>query len=146
MTVSFYDNGNETTGSVSNRIGAAGSRISAYSSAKNETTGSCGYETKSPTVDTLEKDEICFRGRENKKDKSSSLFGTLLTFGALTAIVVGGLGYAHKKGLVNKISNERIKGWLKNSNKITEPCYNACKTVKNFCTENYDKIIKKFKK
>ena len=146
MTVSFYGNGNETTGSISNRISAAGNRISAYSSAKNETTGSCGYETKSPTVDNLEKDEVCFKGKGDKKDKSISLFGTLLTVGALTAIVVGGLGYAHKKGLVNKISNERIKGWLKNSNKITEPCYKACKSVKNFCVENYDKIIKKIKK
>jgi len=144
MAVSFYGRGGETTGSVSDRTQELRQKSI---SPKCETTGSCGYlQEQTPRIETLDKDKVCFKGGADKKEKSSSVFGTILTLGALAAVVVGGLGLAHKYDLVGKIKNEKFKDLLKNSGKVTEPCYNWCKSVKTFCTEYYDKIAKRFKK
>lgn len=133
--VSFY--GSETNGSVSDKIQAYRNLNS--KSAKNETTGSVGYLNETQSADT-----VCFRGHEEKK--GSSFLGTIFKVGALALITIGGLAAAHKYNAVEKIPNDRIKGWLKNSGKVTEPCYNWCKTAKEFCTENYNKLINRFKK
>ena len=147
MAVSFYGNGGETTGSVSNRRNIVGKPLPEPPNAIHETTGSCGYlREQAPRIETLDKDTVCFKGGADKKEKSSSVFGTILTLGALAAVVVGGLGLAHKHDIVGQLKNEKFKNLLKNSGKVTEPCYNWCKSVKTFCMEHYDKIVKKFKK
>ncbi len=147
MAVSFYGNSGETTGSVSNRRNIVGKPLPEPPNAIHETTGSCGYlREQAPRIETLDKDTVCFKGNMDKQEKSSSFFGTFLTLGALAAVVVGGLGLAHKYNAVEYIKNDKLRDLLKNSGKVTEPCYNWCKSVKTFCTEYYDKIAKRFKK
>jgi len=143
MAVSFYGNG-ETTGAIANRKGIVGKPLPIPPGAICETTGSCGYLRQTPNIEDLEKDVVSFRGKND--NKKHSIFGTILSIGALAAIVIGGLAGAEKYKLVDKISNARVKGWLKNSDKITKPCYDVCKKAQKFCLENYDKILKKIKK
>jgi len=49
------------------------------------------------------------------------------------------LGLAHKYNIVEKyIIKENAKDFLKYSDKVTEPCYQACKWIKN---NAYDKVV-----
>lgn len=106
-----------------------------------ETAGSISKQN----IDTTPaKDTLTFKGRDD--DDSSSFAGTLFKFTLLAAATVLGLGYAHKTNAVSKIKNEKIKDFLKNSNKITEPCYNACCKIKDFFTKYYDKAKAHFNK
>lgn len=96
-------------------------------------------------VDTTpSKDTLAFKGHNDKKESSwgGKLVGLLLLAGA----TVFGLGYAHKTNAVNKIKNEKIKDFLKNSNKVTEPCYNVCCKTKDFFIKYYDKAKAHFNK
>lgn len=102
-----------------------------------ETTGSVGKRpavddnkqlVKPASFDTVEiGDTVNFRGRGDEK---SSIGGKILKTGMLAALVVGGLGYAHKADLVGKLKNGKIKDILKKSDVITKPCYEACHYIK----------------
>ena len=147
MTVSFYGSG-ETTGTISKDRNIVGKPLPIPPGAICETTGSCAIRNnpgEKVSLDQLEKDVVCFRGKSDE-EKGHSIFGTLLTIGALAAVLVGFAGYAHKYGLVNKIPNEKVKGWLQNSNKITQPCYDLCKKTQDFVVKHYKDIVAKFKK
>lgn len=105
-----------------------------------ETAGSISKQN----IDTTPaKDTLTFKGRDEKK---SSVAGTLFGLVLLAGATIFGLGYAHKTNAVSKIKNEKIKDFFKNSNKITEPCYNACCKTKDFFTKYYDKAKAHFSK
>lgn len=103
-----------------------------------ETTGSVGKRTaatdnkelvKPTSFDTVEfGDTVNFRGRGD--EEKSSIVGKIFKTGMLAALVVGGLGYAHKANLVGKLKNGKIKDILKKSDVITKPCYEACHYIK----------------
>ena len=133
MSMSVTFRGGETAGSISN---------TQVDTAKQETTGGVGARRRQDSIflkDEPKCDTVCFKGQEyenSKKKPSSGLIAATLIADA--ALIVGLLGLAHKKNWFGKIENPRIKEWCKNSDKVTEPCYNACKWVKN---NSYDKIV-----
>ena len=135
MISSVNFRGSETTGSVADR------RID---SAKQETTGGIGARKNQDSIFAVDnepkQDTVCFRGNEyNEPQKKSSagslLFGTLL----LTAGTVGLLGFAHKYNWAGKVSDGKFKEY---TDVVTEPCFRACKWIKNI---SYDKIVEFFK-
>ena len=112
-----------------------------------ETTGSVGKRTaatdnkelvKPASFETVEiGDTVNFRGRGDEK---SSIGGKIIKTGMLAALVVGGLGYAHKADLVGKLQDGKIKDILKKSDVITKPCHEACHTIKKYWVELFDAI------
>ena len=134
MSMSVTFRGGETAGSVSDRR---------TETAKQETTGGVGARKRQDSIfltDEPKCDSVCFRGQEyenSKKKPASGLF--VATVLADTAILVGLLGLAKKYDVVNKyIKNPKVKNVLKNADKVTEHCYDACKWIKN---NSYDKIV-----
>ena len=136
MVASVTFRGGETAGSVADRK---------IETAKQETTGSVGARVSKDSIFTVDnepkQDTVCFRGSENgeaKKGPSTTtvVLGTL----AAVAATVGLLGLAHKNGWTNKLGDGKIKEYAE---KAAEPCYKACKWVKN---NSYDKIVAYFKK
>ena len=130
MTVNFR--GGETAGGVSEKQ---------IETAKQETTGGVGARQKQDLIFLSEEpkcDTVCFRGQEyphktaQKTSFTSVILGTLGFAGAAVAL----LGLARKYDILNEyVKNENI---LKYANKVTEPCYQACKWIKN---NSYDKIV-----
>ena len=127
MAVNFR--GGETTGSVADRP---------VETAKKETTGGVGARKQQESIFAVDNepkcDTVCFKGREyNGVEKKNSAGEVILGTTGLLLIAGGLLGLAYKYGTLNNI---------KNANKITEPCYKACKWVKN---NFYDKVTSYFK-
>jgi len=124
--VSFY--GGETSGNI------------AYGS-----TNIRKYETahvQSPE----ESDKVCFKGINDHKEKTSSVIGGFIGILGAAALVVAGLGYAHKTNAVSKLKDGKVKNFLKKSDKVTKPCHEICSKVKTFCTKYYNKIKNYFTK
>ena len=96
-------------------------------------------------AEPINKDIVSFKGYD-REEKKSSFLGKLLGLTVLSAVVIAGLGYAHKTNIIDKIKNQKLHDILKNSDKITEPCYNLCVKTKNFCTEYYNKAKNYFSK
>ena len=115
--VSF--NGCETSGSIGKRN-------------LNVVRDGVGIVQTSPKSDT-----VSFRGRD---DNDSSAGSVLFKALASIAVVVGGLGLAHKANLAGKFKNAKIKNIMNKANRITEPCYNICRKVKTLCLEGYGKF------
>ncbi len=137
MTVSFYGNGGETTGSVADRK---------IESAKKETTGGVGVRRNNESIfitdDKLRQDTVCFRGQDSSQ-KGPSTLGILLGTVSGIALAVGLMGLAHKKDWVGKINNEKVQKFFRHTDVVTEPCHKACSWVKKNC---YDKVINFFHK
>ena len=117
-----------------------------------ETTGSIGEidEENPQKLATLDRDVVSFHGKE--EGKSNLLLGTLLTVGALAAIVAIG-GFAHKNDWAGKITNEKWRNFFKKSDVVTKYCHDACAytkkysiAAKDYCVENYHKVVNYFKK
>lgn len=106
---------------------------------------SAGSIAKLPITEPINKDIVSFKGYD-REEKKSSFLGKLLGLTVLSAAVIAGLGYAHKTNIIDKIKNQKLHDLLKNSDKITEPCYNLCVKTKNFCTEYYNKAKNYFSK
>ena len=62
------------------------------------------------TLNALDKDTVCFRGKEQEKE--SSFLGTLAKIGIGAAAIVAGLGCAKKYKLVDKIPDGTFKDYL----------------------------------
>lgn len=142
-SISFY--GGETAGSVAKLNNDSSTTIIepkiSFRAHGAETAGSISKQN----IDTTPaKDTLTFKGHRN--EEHSSFMGKLVSLALLATTTVIGLGYAHKTNAVSKIKNEKIKDFLKNSNKITEPCYNACCKTKDFFTKYYDKAKAHFNK
>jgi len=134
MTVNFR--GGETTGGVSDRQ---------IETAKQETTGGVGIRQRQNSIFVTEEpkcDTVCFRGQEyayyGEPKKKTSATGIIIGTAAAAALVIGLLGLTHKNNWLSKIDSPKLKDWLKNSDKVTEPCYKACKWLKN---NSYDKVV-----
>jgi hypothetical protein len=140
MSMAINFRGGETTGSVSDRR---------TDTSRQETAGGVGarriqnsiFITDEPKCDT-----VCFRGEEYtyaEPKKKTSTTGIVLGTVAAAAVVAGLLGLAHKYNTagkaIEKVESERIKNFLRSTDKITEPCYKACKWIKN---NSYDKVVK----
>lgn len=91
-------------------------------------------------IQTPQTDTVNFRGRSDDDPSAGSVLASIAILGALIA---GGLGYAHKSGVISKIKNPNVKKYVE---KVTEPCYKACAAVKNFGIDCYNKIKGFFKK
>ena len=135
MSMSVTFRGGETAGSISN---------TQVDTAKQETTGGVGARKKQDSIfltDEPKCDTVCFKGQEygeKEPQKGVSAFGVFMGLAGATALAVGLLGLTHKNNWLNNIKNPKIQDLLKNADKVTEPCYNACKWVKN---NSYDKIV-----
>ena len=136
MVASVTFRGSETAGSVAKKK---------IETAKQETTGSVGARKNQDSIFTVDnepkQDTVCFRGSEygEPKKKTSTAAVVLSTLGTVAA-AVGLLGLAHRNGWVNKLGDGKFKEYAQ---KAAEPCYKACKYVKN---NSYDKIVAYFKK
>ena len=123
--------GGESTGGVADRKAET---------AKQETTGGVGARNNQDSIFTvdneLKQDTVCFRGydEEQKTSATTKVVGTLV--GA--AAIFGLLAFAHKYNWAGKISDGKFKEY---SDKVTKPCHDACKWIKN---NSYDKIVKYF--
>lgn len=104
---------------------------------------SCGSIAKQ--TEPINNDTVSFKGYD-KDEKRSSFLGKLFGLAIITATAIAGLGYAHKTNIIGKIKNQKLQDLLKNSNKITEPCYDLCIKAKNICTEYYQKAKNYFSK
>ena len=89
-------------------------------------------------------DKLSFKGKS--EDNASSFGKGLIMTLAAAALIVGGLGYAHKADVVGKLKDGKVKDFLKKADKITEPCYKFCSKVKEFCQKYYEKIKEFFNK
>jgi len=109
-----------------------------------ESTGSIAHKNQ-PTQCPTCGDQVCFKG-SNKKEKGPSAGGVILTVAALTAAVIGGLGYAHKAEAFTKLKD----GWMKKTIGKLEPaaktCHEWCSTAKTKATDTWTKIKSKFSK
>lgn len=142
MTVNFR--GGETAGGVSDR------RID---TTRHETAGGVGARGMQNSIfvtDEPKCDVVCFRSTEYayaEPKKKTSLTSIILGSAALTAIVIGLLGLAHKYNLasryMNSCSNKYYQKFMTFSTKITEPCFNVCKWLKN---NTYDVVVNFIKK
>ncbi|MBR1775524.1 hypothetical protein IJ750_00415 [bacterium] len=137
--ISFYGGG-ETAGSAADRI---------YSSAKMETTGGVGKRPKSNGSVTVDKapecDTVCFKGKESKKEGMSLFSAALMTAGA-AALVIGGLGCAHKYNWIGRLGDGKFKEFLKKNEPAAKTCYDWCVKTKGFAKDGIDKIKNLFKK
>ena len=135
MSVSFY--GGETAGSSADRV---------YSSAKLETTGGVGVrrnQQQEPEVNidkTLECDTVCFKGKEDKEDSGLSFFGGAMLVAGATALIIGGLGCAHKYNWLNKLGDGKVKDFIKKGEPAMKTCYEWCSKAKDFGVKGYNKI------
>ena len=132
--VSFY--GNENCGSIAGRLDTA----------KQECAGSIGIRAQEPEVklQSLDKDTVNFRGK-NESEKSGSFGTKLFKLVTAAAVIVGGLGLAHKYDVVNKVlkGDGKVKDFFKdNTTKVTKPCYELCVKTKNTSVELYEKALK----
>ena len=118
MVVNFY--GLDSAGSIAKRNNRGGETAGSVSKRNvlYETTGSVGI---CPTS-TDNKDTVNFKAKNNNSE-GSSFMTKVLFFAGATALIIGGLGYAHKSGWINKLGDGKIKNW---SNKIAEPCHKWC--------------------
>ena len=129
--ISFY--GSETNGSPADRT---------VETAKQETAGSVGARIYQQEPDvklqTLEKDTVSFRGNSDHKDSSTSVLGALATIGIVAGTLVATLGCAKKYNWVDKITNQKVKDVVTKYG--TDPCYKACRSIKKFSVDSYNKV------
>ncbi len=137
VTSVTFRGGGETTGSVADR------RIE---TAKQETTGGVGARNNQDSIFTvdneLKQDTVCFRASAQEPKKETSTLGVIFGTAAVAALIVGGLGLAHKYDIVGKIKNEKAKEFFRHTDAVTKPCREACAWVKNNC---YEKVISFFR-
>ncbi len=96
-----------------------------------------------PVEQTLQNDTVSFRGNKDKNDSAESVGKALAGILALTALIIGGLGYAHKENWAGKLKNEKVKNTI---TKIAEPCYKLCHKTKEFAVKYYNKAKEFFTK
>lgn len=125
--------------------GETAGSISKKSTKNRETTGSVAYK-KSNSVfknEPFPNDTINFQANNYKKKDSSSTFINIAALLGATAIIIGGLGYAHKTGCINKIKNKTIKDFV---NKIAKPCHKWCGSLKQCTVKLWNNIKNCFSK
>lgn len=121
-------NGGETAGSISKRQLRNNSEIP-------------------PKVQTPQADTVNFRGHENNEGKKKTSIGAKI-IGLVTtaALIIGGLGLAHKHDVVGKLKDGKFKDFMRKSDTITKPCHEWCAKGKKYAIETYEKIKNYFKK
>lgn len=119
--ISFY--GSETSGSIAKRILAEPVRNTA-------------------SLQAPQGDSVNFKGRE-KDEKGSSAAGAILGIAAITALAIGGLGYAHKAGWISKLNDGKFKD---TANKAAEKCHDWCAKIKATSIKYYNKVKDFFSK
>ncbi len=138
--ISLYNSG-ETTGSPADRV---------YSSKRMETTGGVGekpVQVDSAKVDkTPECDTVCFRGKEVQEKKGTSFLGGLMMTVGAAALVIGGLGCAHKYKVLDRLNEGKLKEILSKSEPVLNTCHEWCAKVKGLARQGYEKVASLFKK
>ena len=134
-TITFR--GGESTGGVADRK---------TETAKQETTGGVGARINQDSIFTIDNElkqvTVCFKANPEKKNNKST-FKTILGITATAALLVGGMGLAHKHDIVSKIGNEKVKNFFRHTDVVTEPCHKACTWIKKNC---YERIVNLFNK
>ena len=97
-------------------------------------------------LQTLDKDTVNFRGKEEGK-KKGSFWGTLAALGIVAGAAVAGLGFAHKYNTISKFTKEghwadKVREYVP---KVTEPCYNVCAKAKK-CFNTAVEYVNNWKK
>ncbi len=114
----------------------------------SETAGSVGKRnlntTRKETIQNISPryDNVSFRGHKEESSFTATLLKTITGI----AVLIGGIGLAHKANLSGAIKNKKFKNILNKSNKITEPCYNICHKAKELGIQGYNKIKDFFSK
>lgn len=81
--------------------------------------------------------------RENGEKKNSPIT-TVAILGSLAALVIGGLGYAHKTKAISKLSEGKFKEYLSKLEPATKKCYEWCSGIKRKSNEYYNTVKDKF--
>lgn len=114
----------------------------------SESAGSVAYRMNNQAYPQTPKySNMNFRGRDDYyEERGSKGLKVLLGLAGATVLVIGGLGIAHKKDVLSKISNEKVKNILSKAKPAAETCYKWCHKVKKTLVNNWDKIKKMFNK
>ena len=139
--VTLYNSG-ETTGSVADRM---------YTSARKETTGGVGVRpvqiSEPINIDkTPECDTVSFRGKKSESKKGPSFLGSIMIALGATALVIGGLGCAHKYNALGKLSDGKVKDFLSKGEPALKTCHKWCAKSKSYAKQGYDKVALFFHK
>ena len=137
MVAAISFRANESTGGVADK---------STETAKNETTGGVGvrksnYGSIFAADNEPEGDTVSFRARPEEKKTSAT--GVILGLTAATALLIGGLGLAHKYDVVSYIKNKKAYDFFRHTDAVTKPCRDICAWAKR---NSYDKIVKMFNK
>ena len=147
-TVVTKGNGGETAGSISKLAVYQNSpSVLSFRITGGETAGSVSKKDKPvPTQCPTCGGAISFCGRDNNKEKKGmSAIGIVGTLAAVSAAAVIGLAYAHKTDVIGKMSEGKVKDFLKKLKPATEKCDKWCTTVKTKSVEYWDKFKGFFK-
>lgn len=128
-------------------------RIGLMSNTGAESTGSPAYATSVSNVprpqyssQQLNRDTVCFRSQAYAQPKKKNTFlKWVLGLTATAAVAFAGLAYAHNTKALSKLSDGKLKDFLKKGEPLAEKCYNLYKTGKDKCVECWNKVFKKNK-
>lgn len=141
--------GNETVGSpayLTNSLKETVGSPAYLTSALKETVGSPAYLTNNPEAPVNPN----FKGydsfeRQEKPDKKTSMATIGISSLVAAALIIGGLGYAHKVDVLSKMKDGKMKEMLTKIEPIAKVCHEWCsitKTKGNECLEAIKKFFK----
>ena len=142
-SVKFRGSGTETTGSIAQNnppinIPEQQPDTICFHGSGSESTGSIAHRNN--PCPTCGKDTVSFKANEEVEKKGVSTWGVIGGILAVTALTIGGLGYAHKSKAFEKLGD----GWMKKTIGKLEPagakCHEWCSTVKNKSSEYWAKF------
>jgi len=79
----------------------------------------------------------------NGKTKKSHPLNGLVKLAIATGVIIGGLGYTHKAGWVNKLGEGKVSNWVKSA---TKKCHEWCSWTKGKGTEGWEWVKTKLSK
>ena len=120
-TVSFCGSSGETAGSVAKK--------------------DAPMPTQCPTCGG----NVNFRGNNYEEKKGMSALGVMGGLAAVAVAAIGGLAYAHKTDVIGKMSDGKMKDFLKKAEPATEQCHKWCTTIKTKSVEGWEKLKGMFK-
>lgn len=114
-----------------------------------EVSGSIAYRAKNTDCPPEKPNcyNLNFKGRDDRyEEKGEKAVKVIAGLVGAAALVIGGLGIAHKKNVLSKVSNEKVKNVLSKAEPAAEKCYEWCHKIKDTGLKGWDKIKNIFKK
>ena len=114
-----------------------------------EASGSIAYRAKKADCppDKPNCYNLNFKGRDDYyEEKGGNAIKVIAGLAGAAALIIGGLGIAHKQKVLNKISNEKVKKVLSKAEPAAEKCYEWCSKAKDTVVKGLEKVKNIFKK